>query len=175
MIRLLVLMAFSSVASAGVSYAWWVDAEFPVSGTEVLGVPVQEIDSSWVKARALAMSDVPEDTGDDMVRWQMQEYDLHFSLSDDLDDDGDIEQAAVVIYEAEDGQQGTGVVVFGPKGSVELSWTARTDKAGFGVIWKTEKGFSFAYCLECGDLVDFERQGKDHYMIVVPEPYGWIQ
>lgn len=170
---LLALLAGPSFAMASESgYAWWLTVEFEPSGGMVLGVPVKKLNGDWRTARLLQSSDVPEDTGSDRVREQMHQYGLSFQLSDDFDNDGEIERAGVGVFEREDGSRGSFLIVVGPDGDVEFLEVTSSEKAGFGVLRREAQGISHWYCLECGHGFDLKVTGPNSFEIIEPEPYG---
>lgn len=167
------LLIISSITTAAETrYAWWLTVEFEPHGTEVWGVPVKKLNEGWRTARLLEPDDVPEDTGADRVREQMQQYDLSFQLSDDFDNDGEIERAGVGVFEREDGSRGAFLVVVGPQGEVEFLEVTNSTKAGFGVLRREAEGVSHWYCLECGHGFDLKATGPDAFAVIEPEPYG---
>jgi len=89
-----------------VTYAWWLLIRYQPDGTNILSIPISEIDPSWSFADPLSKKDaVPPEELDDFER-NYESDGFSFSKDGDFNADGKRDRAVVGVYKDKSGQTG---------------------------------------------------------------------
>ena len=143
-------LAAVTSATGEATSAWWLNARFTPLGNEIVGLSVDQIDASWVRASALQDLPLPAEAsapGESVV-----EHGGSFSLNQDFDSDGVAESVIVGVYETRSGGVGRFLLVLSRRASGTPAIRARflsPGVAGFSVLMRDGKRVMWATCMEC--------------------------
>lgn len=129
--------------------AWWVWSRFGPTGRTFEGVPVAEIDPTWVLASPLGPGALPpEAEGHPSL---LAEATVGFVRQGDYDGDGTPDRASVGVYEARDGSRGAFLLVSSVRGGAwrPVFHARLLDDPAFVVLQDDGGGLTVWYCMEC--------------------------
>jgi hypothetical protein len=139
------------VSVKGISYAWWVTATFEPRAELVEGLPVRDLDGSWVRASVLRTTDLPAEAQE--KREGPEAYGFSLALETDLDGDGNAERAVVGVFRDRSGEAGRFLLILG-RSKPGAQWTKRalfseTGIAGFSAIAVKGRTLHWVTCFDC--------------------------
>ena len=139
------------VSSGPKDESWWLWAEFEPVHKSIRGIPIGQIDPSWVKASELNLKSVPKS----FINYPDEDpkkRDIVCSKADDYDHDGNIELAIVGIFKSRANIYGSFVAIFKKKDKSEwsLSYVHQLPgRSGFLMIPSKSKTLEIWPCLDC--------------------------
>jgi hypothetical protein len=142
------------VASRGGSAAWWLGARFTPSDSNVAGLALTQIDSTWVRAQVLSMRMLPSEAAAD--RALLERRGQGFERSGDFNGDGRPDRALVGVYETRSGEGGRFLLILTrtAAGTWEKAFlAAMPGEARFSILGQSGRQLAWWFCLDCDDGV----------------------
>ena len=139
--------------------AWWYDTEFQSQSDVIHGIDVKAIDESWRHAHGLEPNDL-EDQVSQNAAVQFMASPLSFGLSADLDEDGDLEEFFVGVFEVSDSERGRFVLI--TKNGELVQHFVERGSAGFSALLASEGKIRWYKCMECGEFESITWTGHSY-------------
>ena len=141
--------------------AWWLTKQFPATSESVLGVSVSDIHTGW-KAVSLINRQVLKSHLDASQYQDVENSNLQFHLTADLNGDSVDEAYWVGVYQGEAGERGR-VLLIVQNGKV-LKSLYEPGFGGFSALYKSGKEIRWYKCMECGDYDVVGTAGNDFFL-----------
>lgn len=132
--------------------AWWLRIEFEPTQEAIRGIPVAQLDASWVQATELNKDLVPkqllQESGGDRMAAAKQE----FSRSGDFNRDGVTDEALVGVYRDKQGNRGKFLLIISQREGRWEKLFLETDpsRAGYSALGLQGDNLTLWSCMECG-------------------------
>jgi hypothetical protein len=129
--------------------AWWLRTEFRPFGTEVRGIPVGQIRSTWCKATEFRRELFPKELDADIA-------DASFTVDGNFDRSGMAQSALVGVYETCAGERGSFLLVLAsPSNATPVvrfvhEWPG--DRQFTVISRRRDNSIEVSHCMDCDDL-----------------------
>ena len=142
---------------------WYLSARFAATDSQVAGVRLSAIDTSWAAASVLTQEMLPPEAATD--RYVPVRSSAPFSRVGDFDGDGVQDKAVVGVYRTHDGEAGRFLAIFSDvSGDPHLTGLFTDSFAGPGfshVSWDTY-GLRWWYCMNCDSWAEITWNGEKY-------------
>jgi hypothetical protein len=144
---------FVTIAPEPAYYAWWLRAEFHPFETQVRGIPIDRIRTTWCKASEFRKDLFPLELAADIET-------NHASFSADADFDGsNVRQTALIgVYETCGGERGSFLLVlaFSPAKPPVIRFVHEFPGLQFGIVHvAADATIEMSHCMECDHITRF--------------------
>ncbi|MEX2285011.1 MAG: hypothetical protein WEE89_21165 [Gemmatimonadota bacterium] len=154
------------------SEAWWLWARFRPAGDAIEGMPVAQLESSWVRASRLGRASLP--TESQANPGALPDSTVDFVQDGDFNNDGSPDRALVGVFETGAGARGRFLVVLTRKsGQWERAFLHQEPEPGFQVLQRDSAGLTVWSCMECDSYAELHWTGTAYQMVVqacCPDP-----
>jgi len=164
----ILLLLVCALPAAAVKYAWWVTIEYEPETTQILGIPVSELDPNWELAEPLSEAAIPPENMPDFQR-DTGQYGYSFSKEGDFNSNGKKEKAIVGIYQEKNGDVGRFLLIYEDIENKKWSLLKSPGRSGFSILALNENELSWYMCMEC-DIFSYVVWGDNAYRL---EPGGY--
>ena len=153
-LAVLIVLLLSARGRGQLDKAWWLIVNFEPRGASVEGIPIQQIDPSWVAAsllRDLALPTAASEPG-----LTLQDNDATFEILRDFNGDGRAEKVLVGVYKTRSGELGRFLLVLSsrPGGRwLKQALFKEAGKAGFSALLDRPR-LIWTTCLECDNFCE---------------------
>lgn len=134
----------------GITYAWWLTAQFNPEGQAVEGLPLAAVDSTWTDASVLREEMFPPEAR--QKGESVADHGGHLSLAVDLDGDRRPERAVVGVYRDRAGVTGRFLLILDSDSQGrprKKALFAEPGSPGFSALFLWDKKLHWAFCMEC--------------------------
>ena len=145
---------FVTIAPEPTYYAWWLRAEFHPSETQVRGIPVQRIRTTWCKASEFRKELFPPDLARDFEHTGG----LAFSVEGHFDGTKVAQTALIGVYETCGGQRGSFLLVLArrPSRPPDIRFLHEIPGLEFGMIAALPAStIQVFHCMDCDHVTSF--------------------
>lgn len=164
---LISLLLLNSSSADATEYAWWVNIEYEPGKTEILNIPLSDLDANWAFAEPLSIAAVPpEDL--QVFKRDTAASGYSFTKQGDFNLDGRQDKAIVGIYKEKNGAGGRFLLVLAEAENnkwIKSSLLKSPGKAGFSILSIDNGTLAWYFCMEC-DALSFVKWEKDKYVLV---------
>src|SRR5713101_7684816 len=153
----------AQIAERPLHDAWWLRIRFSPCDSEIYGIPVDKIDSSWRLASVNQLKHIPKSALYECGQNDLVDGKLHFELNGDFNRDGRPDRAAVGVYETTTGQTGRFMLIVTrtDSGGWRLVFLEELPgKPGFLVLGRNRSRIAVMSCMECDDDSELEWNAK---------------
>ena len=149
---------------------WWLTARFQPTATDIQGLPLRQIDSSWTGALVLSPAVMPPEAAGYLA--QPAASSARFELNGDFNGDGSADRVLVGVYRNAD-TVGRFMLVLARRGDKweRADLLTMPSEAGFSVLTQRADTIHWWMCMECDDGFIIKWDGH-HYS---PIPADTVQ
>jgi len=161
----------AQIDESPLSKAWWLRIRFSPCDSEIYGIPVEKIDSSWRLASVNQLKHIPKSALYESGQNDLADGKLHFELNGDFNRDGRPDRAAVGVYETTTGQTGRFMLIVTQTGSGAWSpvfLVSHPGKPGFYALGRNRSRIVTWTCMECDGNSELEWNAKT-------KKYTWLR
>ncbi len=148
-----------------ITLAWWLTVRFSPTGDQIAGLPVTEIDPTWLRASAL--DDLPLPSSGYASGDSLSDHGGMFSVNEDFDSDGAHETAIVGVYETRSGEFGRFLLILSRSPVAATTVRAKfliPGVPGFSVLQRVGNQVFWGECMECDDYSHIKFQDRIFYL-----------
>jgi hypothetical protein len=159
---------FVTIAPEPSSYAWWLRAQFHPFETQVRGIPLRQLRSTWCKASEFRKDLFPPELVEDI-----EQNEASFSIDGDFDGSKARQTALVGVYETCSGERGSFLLILARPlgGSPPVRLLHEFPGEGFGAVAVGARAtVGVFHCMECDNVTRFKwSKAKKRFLRLPPE------
>lgn len=141
--------------------AWYLSARFAATDSQIAGVRLSAIDTSWAAASVLTHEILPPEAATN--RYDPIRSSAPFSRVGDFDGDGVQDKAVVGVYRTHDGEAGRFLAIFSDvSGDPHLTGLFTFAGPVFSHVSGTAEGLRWASCMSCDSWLDITWNGEKY-------------